>query len=294
MKKVTKAIICAAGQGTRFLPMTKAMPKEMLPIIDKPIIQYVVEEVVAAGVTDIIIVGSSNKRSIEDHFDHQPELEAALRAKGKDELADRMHAVAELANFVYLRQKGPVGTATPVKNAAHLIGDEPFLALYADDFFNSEVPRSVQLVEAYHKVKAPVISLIPVEKSRASSYGVAKIETALGQGLFELSDLLEKPSSKDVPIYEGQVMASVSGYVLTSEFIPYLFSQAPDKTGEVGLAQAIGRMAKSSTVYGQLIEGTWHDAGNKEKYLEAIVDVALDDPELSDGFRDYIRGKLAE
>ena len=132
MKKVTKAVICAAGQGTRFLPMTKAMPKEMLPIIDKPIIQYVVEGAVAAGITDIIIVGSQSKRAIEDHFDHQDDLEESLRAKGKHEIADRMDQVAEMANFIYLRQKGTYGNGTPVLNASHLVDDEPFMVLFAE------------------------------------------------------------------------------------------------------------------------------------------------------------------
>src|SRR5258706_10009755 len=149
MNKKMKLVIPVAGMGARFLPATKAMPKEMLPIIDKPIIQYVVEEAVAAGITDIIIVGSANKRTIEDHFDHQYDLEAKLRADGKGELADRMDQVAELANFIYLRQKGLYGNATPVLNASHLLNDEPFLVLFADDFFNSTVPRAVQLMETY-------------------------------------------------------------------------------------------------------------------------------------------------
>lgn len=292
MKKVTKAIICAAGQGTRFLPMTKAMPKEMLPIIDKPIIQYVVEEAVAAGITDIIIVGSSTKRAIEDHFDHQPELEAALREKGKDALADRMHSVAELANFVYLRQKGNYGNGTPVLNAAHLINDEPFLVLFADDFFNSAVPRAVQLVEAFERVQKSVISLIPVEASRAKNYGVANIKASVGGNTFELAGLVEKPSPSDTPTFEGQVMASVGGYILTPDFMSYLETQAADKTGEIVLANAINRLAHDSQVYGQLIDGNWHDAGDKEKYLEAIVDMALSNDELADNFRAFLKNRL--
>lgn len=292
MKKVTKAIICAAGQGTRFLPMTKAMPKEMLPIIDKPIIQYVVEEAVAAGVTDIIIVGSSTKRSIEDHFDHQVELEQLLCAKGKDAIADRMRQVSELANFVYLRQKGGAGNGIPVLNASHLIDDEPFLVLFADDFFNSAVPRSVQLIEAFEQVQRPVIALNQIEPSRASNYGVADIRTSVGANTYELKGLIEKPAVEEAPIYEGKVMASVAGYVLTPEFMPYLATQQTDKSGEVVIANAINRMAKDGKVYGRLIEGKWHDAGDKEKYLEAIVDVALEDPEVGEGFRAYLERKL--
>ncbi len=291
-KKITKAVICAAGLGTRFLPMTKAMPKEMLPIIDKPIIQYVVEEAVAAGITDIIIVGSANKRTIEDHFDHQYELEAKLRKDGKDELADRMEAVAELANFIYLRQKGMYGNATPVLNAAHLINDEPFLVLFADDFFNSKVPRSVQLVETYERFHKPVISLVPVDPSRAKSYGVADISQAIDDDTFELAGLLEKPEPDETPTHNGSIYASVAGYVFTPEMMKYVEELEPDKTGELVLANAINAFSKDDKVYGRVIEGHWHDAGNKEKYLEAIVDVALDDPKIAPAFKQFLEDKL--
>lgn len=291
-QKITKAVICAAGLGTRFLPMTKAMPKEMLPIIDKPIIQYVVEEAVAAGVTDIIIVGSANKRTIEDHFDHQYELEAKLRADGKDELADRMEQVAELANFIYLRQKGPYGNATPVLNAAHLLDNEPFLVLFADDFFNSAVPRSVQLLETYERFHKPVISLVPVDPSRAKSYGVADIERPIDDHTFELAGLLEKPEPDETPAHNGHVYASVAGYIFTPEMMKYVENVQPDKTGELVLAHAINQYAKDDQVYGRVIDGHWHDAGDKEKYLEAIVDVALDDPKIAPAFKAYLEDKL--
>lgn len=291
-KKITKAIICAAGLGTRFLPMTKAMPKEMLPIIDKPIIQYVVEEAVAAGITDVIIVGSANKRTIEDHFDHQYELEAKLRHDGKTELAERMEQVAELANFIYLRQKGLYGNATPVLNASHLIHDEPFLVLFADDFFNSKVPRSVQLVETYERFHKPVISLVAVDRSRAKSYGVADIANPVDETTFELSGLLEKPEPEDTPEHNGSIYAAVAGYVFTPEMMKYVEALEPDKTGELVLANAINAYSKDDQVYGRVIEGRWHDAGNKEKYLEAIVDVALDDPKIAPAFREYLENKL--
>jgi UTP--glucose-1-phosphate uridylyltransferase len=292
-KKVTKAVIAAAGLGTRFLPMTKAMPKEMLPIIDKPIIQYVVEEAVAAGITDVIIVGSANKRTIEDHFDHQYELENKLRKDGKVELAERMEQVAELANFIYLRQKGPYGNATPVLNAAHLLNDEPFLVLFADDFFNSQVPRAVQLMETFEEYHKPVISLVPVAPERAKSYGIADIKNPAGEKAFELSGLMEKPEPHEVTPYKDQIFASVGGYILTPEMLEYIESEKPDRSGEYVLANSINRYAKDDAVYGRIIEGRWHDAGNKEKYLEAIVDVALDDPSIAPSFRRYLEQKLA-
>jgi UTP--glucose-1-phosphate uridylyltransferase len=293
-KKVTKAVIAAAGLGTRFLPMTKAMPKEMLPIIDKPIIQYVVEEAVAAGITDVIIVGSANKRTIEDHFDHQYELENKLRKDGKGDLADRMEKVADLANFIYLRQKGTYGNATPVLNARHILNDEPFLVLFADDFFNSRVPRAVQLMETFERYQKPVIALWPVATDRAKNYGVADIKRDAGNNAFELNGLIEKPSPDETPLHDGKVYASTAGYVFTPEMMRYVEDLVPDKSGELVLANAINRFAKDDQVYGQVIDGHWHDAGNKEKYLEAIVDVALDDEKIAPAFKKYLEEKLSE
>jgi UTP--glucose-1-phosphate uridylyltransferase len=293
-RKVTKAVIAAAGLGTRFLPMTKAMPKEMLPIIDKPIIQYVVEEAVSAGIEDVIIVGSANKRAIEDHFDHQYELEQKLRKDGKEALAERMEQVAELANFIYLRQKGHYGNGTPVLTAAPLIDKEPFLVLFADDFFRSKVPRAVQLMDAFNKYQAPVISLIPIERDRTKSYGVPDIETEVEEGLFKINGLVEKPDPKDVKDFHGTYFASVGGYILTPEIIGILKEQHPDETGEVYLPVAINELAKTTDVYGRVIDGQWHDAGNKEKYLEAIVDVALADEGVGQEFRSYLKKKIAE
>lgn len=173
---VRKAIIAAAGLGTRFLPQTKAMPKEMLPIIDKPVIQIIVEEAVSAGVTDIIIVTGSTKRAIEDHFDRAVELEYELKNKGKDELAMQIKQIAEMANFVYIRQKGePRGNARPVLNASHLLGDEPFFVFFADDFFRSSVPRAKQLLDAYLQTGSSIVSAIEVEKSDADKYGMIKL-----------------------------------------------------------------------------------------------------------------------
>lgn len=295
-KKVTKAVIAAAGLGTRFLPMTKAMPKEMLPIIDKPIIQYVVEEAVAAGITDIIIVGNANKRVIEDHFDHQYELETKLDRDGKTAIADELRRIAEMANFVYVRQK-PLysGNGTPVLNAAHLLNNEPFLVLFADDFFRSAVPRAVQLMEAYQKYQKPVISLVEVAPERAKSYGVADINRSADPNTFELKGLIEKPSPEETPLHDGKVFASVAGYIMTPDMMRYLETQEADKSGEIVLANAINRYSKDGNeVYGRVIEGQWHDAGNKEKYLEAIIDVALSDSSIAPAFKRYLEEKLAE
>ncbi len=290
MKQPTKAIICAAGLGTRFLPQTKAMPKEMLPIIDRPVIQLIVEEAVAAGVTEIIIVTGSTKRAIEDHFDRSDELEAELREKGKVDKADEIKAIAELANFVYVRQKGvPKGNARPVLNAQHLIADdEPFFVFFADDFFRSAVPRAVQLKEAYEKTGKSVISLIEIDKKDADKYGMVAIGDKLGERTFRLNQLVEKPGEADTP----SNFASVGGYLLTPDILPIIAKERVDKNGEITLAESINELAQTDEVYGQFIDGIWHDTGDQLKYLKAVVDVALESETYGQAFADYLKNRL--
>lgn len=290
MKPLTKAIICAAGLGTRFLPQTKAMPKEMLPIIDRPVIQLIVEEAVAAGVTDIIIVTGSTKRAIEDHFDRSDELESELREKGKHDKADQIKAIAEMANFVYVRQKGmPKGNARPILNAQHLIDDdEPFFVFFADDFFRSTVPRAVQLKEAYEKTGKSVISLIEVDRKDADKYGMAAIGEEMGERTFRLSQLLEKPGADNTP----SNFASVGGYLLTPNILPIIAKEIPDKNGEITLADSINELAQEDAVYGQFIDGIWHDTGDQLKYLKAVVDVALASDKYGSEFAEFLRNRL--
>jgi UTP--glucose-1-phosphate uridylyltransferase len=290
MKQPTKAIICAAGLGTRFLPQTKAMPKEMLPIIDRPVIQLIVEEAVAAGVTDIIIVTGSTKRAIEDHFDRSDELESELREKGKHDKADQIKAIAELANFVYIRQKGvPKGNARPILNAQHMIDDdEPFFVFFADDFFRSSVPRAVQLKQAYERTGKSVISLIEVDKKDADKYGMAAIGDELSDRTFRLNQLVEKPGEANTP----SNFASVGGYLLTPDILPLIAQEKVDKNGEITLAESINELAQTDAVYGQFIEGIWHDTGNQLKYLEAVVDVALESDVYGAAFAEYLKKRL--
>lgn len=289
MKKVTKVIIPAAGLGTRLLPQTKAVAKEMLPILDKPVIQYIVEEAVAAGITDVIIVTSPQKRNIEDHFDHDMGLEASLIKSGKDELAKTIHAIGDLANFIYIRNKGIYGTSTPVKNAAHLVKDEPFLVLFPDDLFISKKPRAVQLVEMYEKYEAPIITLTKVPKEEATRYGVAEIDQEVEPGTYKLKGIIEKPTIDQVP----SEFASVGGYILTPEILDIVQVQKPDiRNGELYLSQAIAELIKQRPIYGTVIDGEYHDTGTKQKYLETIVDFALQDPELNQGLREYLKEKL--
>lgn len=262
----------------------------MLPIIDRPVIQLIVEEAVAAGVTEIIIVTGSTKRAIEDHFDRSDELEAELREKGKGDKADLIKGIAEMANFVYVRQKGtPKGNARPVLNAQHLIGDdEPFFVFFADDFFRSTVPRAVQLKEAYERTGKSVISLIEVAREDANKYGMAAIDGEVGEGTFRLKQLVEKPGAENTP----SNFASVGGYLLTPDILPIIAQEKPDKSGEITLSESINELAQKDEVYGQFIDGIWHDTGDQLKYLKAVVDVALENEKYSKDFADFLKKRL--
>jgi UTP--glucose-1-phosphate uridylyltransferase len=292
MRLPTKAIIAAAGLGTRFLPQTKAIPKEMLPIVDKPVIQIIVEQLVAAGVQTIIIVTGYSKRPLEDHFDRSEELENELRAKGKNDLADTMQSIAEMANFVYVRQKGsPKGNARPVLNARHLIDeDEPFFVIFADDFFRSAVPYPVQLLEAYKKTQSSVISLVQVQPEDTKRLGIAIVEDKVDDRTHRLSGFVEKPGPEKAP----SLLASVGSFLLTSEIWPLLEREETGHGGEIVLGDFIGALAKIRPVYGHVIDGVWHDAGDKGRYLQAIVDYALINPDLGPPFRAYLEKRLKE
>lgn len=291
MKQPTKAIICAAGLGTRFLPQTKAMPKEMLPLIDRPVIQVIVEQAVAAGVTDIIIVTGSTKRAIEDHFDRSDQLEAELRENGKHEKADEIKRVAELANFVYVRQKGvPKGNARPILNARHLIGDdEPFFVFFADDFFRSKTPWPLQLKQAYNETGKSVISLIEVETKDADKYGMASLADEKSDRLFRLKGLVEKPGAANTP----SSFASVGSYLLTSDIWQYLEQEKVGVSGEIGLADSLNELAREGEVYGRFIDGVWHDTGDQLKYIKAVIDMALEDKEYSAELTEFLKQRLS-
>ncbi|USN95409.1 MAG: UTP--glucose-1-phosphate uridylyltransferase [Candidatus Nomurabacteria bacterium] len=288
---VKKAVIAAAGFGTRFLPQTKAMPKEMLPIIDKPVIQMIVEEAVQAGVTEIIIVTGSTKRAIEDHFDRAVELEDELIAKGKTKEAEQIKQIAEMANFVYIRQKGePRGNARPVLNASRLLGDEPFFVFFADDFFRSEVPRAVQLLKTYQKTGKSVISVIEVDRTDADKYGMVRLGSKIDESTYEVEQLVEKPGIDNTP----SNIASVGGYLLTPDILPILQEEKVSARGEIELSEGINQLCSKNLVACRQIEGVYHDTGNKLKYLEALVDTALSHTTISDEFRRYLVKRLEE
>lgn len=290
MRQPTKAIICAAGVGSRFLPQTKAIPKEMLPIIDKPIIQIIVEQIVAAGVTDIIIVTDGTKRAIEDHFDRNDSLEADLRSKGKTDKADEIKKISELANFVYIRQKGsPKGNARPVLNARHLIDDdEPFFVFFGDDFFSADVAWPLQLKNAYNQTGKSVISMINIDKKDANKYGIVELGDKVSDRTYKIKSLVEKPGEEKAL----SSFASVGGFLFTPDIFEIIAKEKTGFSGEIVLADSIAELAASDAVYGCLIDGKWHDAGGQLTYIEAIVDTALKDTKYSEALAEYLKKRI--
>ena len=288
-KKVRKAVIAAAGMGTRFLPQTKAMPKEMLPIIDRPVIQLVVESAVQAGIEDIIIVTGPTKRAIEDHFDRSVEFEADLRLKGKNKEADTIKAIAELANFIYIRQKGDVkGNAVPVINAEHMIGDEPFMYFFADDFYTGDVSYAKQILDVYEKTGKSVVCLREISDEDTNRYGVVGVKENLGDGLFIIDGYYEKPGPENAP----SRLACVCGYVLAPSIMKHLSMDNVSPRGEVEMAAAIDALSREEDVYGLVIQGEYHDTGSPELYLQTLVDIALNDESYGERFRQYLKDKI--
>lgn len=288
MKKIRKAVIPAAGFGTRFLPQTKAMPKEMLPIVDKPVIQYVAEEAVASGIRDIVIVTGSLKRAIEDHFDlPNAELLKNLEAGGKHEFADMVNKIGEMANFIYVRQKGPYGNGTPVLSAEPAIEDEPFAVLWGDEFIYAEPPRLKQMIDVYEKYGGIVISGVKIEKKEdLKRYGIADLEPVEGK-VSKIKAIVEKPDPDQAP----SNIATHGAYILPPEIFPALKSLAPGKGGEIWLVDAINLLQEQGMpVYAVEIEnGKYYDTGNKLEYMKTIVELALEHPDISDDFKDFLR-----
>ena len=271
---VKKAVIAAAGFGTRFLPQTKAMPKEMLPLVDKPIIQYIVEELVEAGIEDIVIVTGYHKRSIEDHFDYMSaELRANLKSGGKHELFELTKGISDLANFAYIRQKGPYGSATPIMNAAHLIGDEPFIYTFADDLVPSKPNRFTQMIELHQRLQGGILPCITLDDDASySRYGVIAGDQ-VEDGVIKMSGIVEKPGKANAP----SDMASVGGYLLTPDVFDYVAkAQASLKDDEEFYltTYVLEKMiADGKALYGcALKESRYYDTGNKLEYLKTVVD----------------------
>lgn len=290
-QKIRKAVIAAAGFGTRFLPQTKAMPKEMLPLVDKPIIQYIVEELVGAGIEDIVIVTGYHKRSIEDHFDGlSADLAGNLLDAGKKELYEETKKVSEMANFAYIRQKGPYGNGTPILNAEHLIGREPFIYAFADDFVKAEPSRFRQLCDTYEQRQGCVLTCVRAKDNkdyeRYGFVGGKEVE----EGLVDVKQIIEKPGS---PEASPSDLASVSGYIFQPEIFDYLHKELPNlrEGEEFTLQVALQKMIDDGLkVYGcEVRGGTFYDTGNKLEYIKTVVAFALEHEDIKDEFREYLR-----
>jgi len=288
MKRVRKVVIPVAGYGTRFLPATKAQPKEMLPIVDKPTVQYIVEEAVASGIETVILVTAQSKRSIEDHFDENPELEEHLEKTGRQDLLESVRHLSREANFVYIRQWGPYGNGTPVLNAEPIIGDEPFAVIWGDDLVKSAVPRLRQLIDVYERYGHSVLTAYPVDDEGTSRYGIID-GTTVAPGVIEVSGVVEKPGPELAP----SRIASLGGYVLTSDIFDSLRSTARGKDGELWLIDAIFSLAKKRPIYACLIDGTYYDVGSKLGWLKANIAYALEREELGHELQMFIKGDLA-
>lgn len=293
-QKVRKAVIAAAGFGTRFLPFTKAMPKEMLPLVDKPIIQYIVEELVEAGIEDIVIVTGYHKRSIEDHFDHMSmELRANLKQGGKDKLLSETRKISELANFAYIRQKGPYGTGTPVLNAAHLIGNEPFIYTFADDFVVAKPSRFKQLIDINAKLDGSVLTCVRRDGDEDyKRYGYVDGKE-VESGLLDMTTIIEKPGSRAKAPSD---LATVSGYLLDPIILDYLQKQVKThgKDGEFAIQDAMQSMVGDGHhIYAhEVTDGTYYDTGNPIGYMKTVFDFALQRPDTEDELRRYLHQKL--
>ncbi len=290
MKKVRKAVIPAAGFGTRFLPATKAMPKEMLPIVDKPVIQYVVEQCAAAGIEQVVIVTGWHKRSIEDHFDKHFELEARLEKDGKLELLEEIRRISDLTNFVYVRQKEALGNGHAVLTAKDVIGNEPFLVMWGDEFFEADPPAVSQLMEVYEQHGSSVIAGVRIPKAEISKYGIADI-SPVESNVFKIKRIVEKPGKDEAP----SDLATHGNYLFTPEIFEILENVKPSKGGEIWLIDAINELVTRQDVYGvELKNAKYYDCGSKASYLKAMVDYGLkhDDTkeELSKYLKDVVLG----
>lgn len=287
MKKITKALIPAAGFGTRFLPQTKAMPKEMLPIVDKPVIQYVVEEIVGSGIENIIIVTGATKRAIEDHFDVPNEdLVQNLVNGQKEKLLQQIKHISEMANFIYVRQKGPYGNGTPVLSGESVIEDEPFAVVWGDEFIYSDPPRLKQMIDVYEKYGGMVISGVKIEKKEdLKRYGIADLEPVEGN-VYKIKKIVEKPDPDKAP----SNIATHGAYILPPEIFAALKKLSPGQGGEIWLVDAINMLKEDGVpLYAvEIKNGKYYDTGNKLEYMKTVVELAQQHPEIGEQFSKFL------
>jgi UTP--glucose-1-phosphate uridylyltransferase len=286
--RVRKAVIPAAGLGTRFLPASKAVPKEMLPLVDKPVIQYIVEGAVASGIEEVVIVTAASKRAIEDHFDRFWELEYRLGQADKADLLAEARRPADLARFVFVRQGEPLGNGHAVLMTKDVVGDEPFVMLWGDDVVVGEPPFVQQLVEAYERTGGSIVGVMAVPAEEATKYGVVDVAERLDERLTRVSRIVEKPRAGLAP----SNLAAVAGYLLTPDIFTYLERTPAGQGGEIWLADGVQKIAETGAFYALEFEGRRYDAGNKLEYLEATVELALARPDLGPDFRAWLRSAL--
>jgi UTP--glucose-1-phosphate uridylyltransferase len=284
---VRKAVFPAAGLGTRFLPATKAQPKEMLVLVDKPIIQYGVEEAVASGVDNIILVTGRGKNAIEDHFDVSVELETFLESRGKTEQLAEVRKISNMINFCYVRQGEPLGLGHAVLVTRALVGDEPFAVILGDDVIDANPPALKQMVDVFNRVGGPVLAVERVPMDEVSSYGVIAPDSTvdLGDGIHRVKDLVEKPPENEAP----SDLAIIGRYILTPDIFPVLAATRSDRTGEIQLTNGLRELLKSRPIYACEIKGVRHDTGNKLGFLKAVVYFGLRRPDLADKFKEYLK-----
>ena len=284
---IRKAVFPAAGLGTRFLPATKAQPKEMLVLVDKPVIQYGVEEAVQSGVDNIVIVTGRGKNAIEDHFDVAVELESYLEQRGKTAQLEEIRKITQLINVSYVRQGEPLGLGHAVLVTRNLIGDEPFAVILGDDVIDANPPALKQMIDVFQRVDGPVLAVERVPPEDVSSYGVVKIDESagnLGRGVYRITDLVEKPRREDAP----SNLAIIGRYILTPDIFPALAATVSDRTGEIQLTNGLRHLLRSRPIYACEIDGVRHDTGNKLGFLKALVYFALRRPDLAEPFRKYL------
>ena len=285
MQKITKAVIPAAGLGTRFLPATKACPKEMLPIVDKPTIQYIIEEALASGITDILIISGRTKRAIEDHFDRSPELEENLLEHGKEELLKMVQDIGEI-NIHFVRQKEPKGLGHAILCAKRFVGHEPFAVLLGDDVvYNDEYPCLKQLIDVYNATGGSVLGCQTVPREKVSAYGIVDSVSTVNERIFKVKDMVEKPAVEDAP----SRLAVLGRYVITPEIFRILDHIKPGKGGEIQLTDALKLLARQQDMYAYDFIGRRYDVGDKQGYLEAQVEYALRRDDLAGKFREYLK-----
>jgi len=283
---IRKAIFPAAGLGTRFLPATKAQPKEMLVLVDKPVIQYGVEEAVASGVDNIVIVTGRGKNAIEDHFDVNIELESFLEQRGKKDQLAEVRKISQMIQLAYVRQGEPLGLGHAVLVTKALVGNEPFAVILGDDVIDATPPALRQMIDVFHRVGGPVLAVERVPMEHVSSYGVVAIDESsdFGPGVHRITDLVEKPRREEAP----SNLAIIGRYILTPDIFPALEATASDRTGEIQLTNGLRRLLKDRPLYACEIKGVRHDTGNKLGFLKALVYFALRRPDLAEPFREYL------